>query len=226
MSSMSRRSFLKLTGTAAVAAAGTAMLSGCGVQLVPFHLSVSQYGNPKVADGTTETLNIFVPEFLVTSGAMASLIDWLIDNEVRPEFKRRYKNCTDVEVTSDAANSSKVVRNADGSYSMTLTVRVIMADDGKDDSDTKDETVYGDVYFYDLDEYLQNPNCSALYAIMGTHISLTDPDIDGYMEDATKAFLGNEIRLCPRAPYPSPATIDYTKDPPRLKIFFEFVDAT
>lgn len=246
MESISRRSFLKLAGTATVAATGTAMFSGCGVQLVPFHLTVSQYGNPLVSDGKTETLDVFAPEFLLTSGAMASLIDWLMDNVVRPEFKRRYKDCTDVQVTSDAASSSKVVRNADGSYSMVLTVRVIMANNGKDDNkdenpdgdnkddntgkddtdkEPEDETIVGDIYFYEWNAYCADHLTPAAYAFIGARMSLQHLDVEGYLNYASEhAFLGAKIRATPNYPYPTPAFIDYTKSSPRLNIFFEFVD--
>ena len=118
---ISRRSFLKMAGLTTVAAAGAAMFTGCGLDMVTVNMViVDQSQSLGWKDNKTEgSTKLFA--FMVKDTVKVSDVQKAIDTMLKASGAGDKKITI---VTKDNADTIPVVKNADGSFTITITINV------------------------------------------------------------------------------------------------------
>ena len=118
---ISRRSFLKMAGLTTVAAAGAAMFTGCGLDMVTVNMvivdqSESLGWKDNKQEGSTKLFAFMVKDTVKVSDVQKA-IDTMLKTAGAGDKKITI-------VTKDNADTIPVVKNEDGSFTITITINV------------------------------------------------------------------------------------------------------
>lgn len=117
---LSRRSFLKMAGLTTVAAAGAAMFTGCGLDMVTVKMVITDQSKSlgwtdNKQEYSTKLFAFMIKDTIKVSDAQ---------NSIDIMAKATHINKKVTVVVADGATTIPVVKNEDGSVTINVTIKV------------------------------------------------------------------------------------------------------